>query len=146
MLKEQSDRQRVLGAIKTCLSNAYDKIQDAMDALDAIGDGSLGAGMTTIIGGYAMPNPKENYRSALIDIDSAEKALKPLIRRFNDGRVNREHFADDEAVTLMTDIAGFEYDILIMKLKNKTGRESVWYRLRDLSIKIEKVYRLVSRE
>lgn len=145
-MSERTEKQRILGAIKTCLSNAYDRIQDAMDALDAISDGSVGTGMTPLIGGYAMPDPKENYRSALIDIDATEKALNPLIKRFTDGRVNSSHFQGDEAMMLLKDIAEFEYDILLAKLSEKTGRESVWYRLRELSEKVERVYRLVSKE
>ncbi|MFW9920665.1 MAG: hypothetical protein ACFFED_13760, partial [Candidatus Thorarchaeota archaeon] len=132
-MSEITDRPRVIGAIKTCLSKAFDSVQDAMDALDAIADGSVGTGMTPLIGGYAMPDPKEKYRSALIDIDSTEKALKPLVKRVSDGRVNKSHFQSDEAMIILKDIAEFEYDILLAKLQEKTGRESVWYRLRELS-------------
>ncbi len=145
-MSEVTDRPKVIGAIKTCLSNAFDKIQDAMDALDAIADGSVGTGMTPLIGGYAMPDPKEKYRSALIDIDAAEKALNPLVKRVLDGRVNNTHFQNEEALIILKDIAEFEYDILLAKLKEKSGRESVWYRLRELSDKIERVYKLVSKE
>jgi len=145
-MTEKTDRPRVLAAIKTCLSNAFESVQDAMDALDSIADGSVGTGMTPLIGGYAMPDPKENYRSALIHIDSAEKALKPLVVRFRDGRVNTSHFQKEEAIIMLKDIAEFEYDILIAKLKDKTGRESVWYRLRELLEKIERIYKLVSKE
>lgn len=144
MMNDQSDRPRVLRAIRKCLSDAYDQLQDAMDELDEIGDGSLGTGMTPLIGGYLMPDPKDKYTHALIDIDSAEKSLKPLVRRFNDGRVNKSHFKSDEAMIMLRDIAEFEFGILIAKLSEKSGRESVWYRLRELSEKLESVFHLVA--
>ena len=144
-MSEITDRPRVLKAIKKCLYDAYEHVQDAMESLDAIGDSSIGTGMTPIVGGYAMPNPKENFRSALIDIDSAEKSLKPLIKRYQDGRVNETHFEGDEAIIILKDIAEFEFDLLIAKLTETKGRESVWYRLRELMEKIEKVYKLVSK-
>ena len=142
-MKEEPDRPRILRAIKKCLSDSYDHFQQAMDELDEIGKGSVGTGMAPIIGGYAMPNPKDKYRSALIELDSAEKALNPLVKRFRDGRVNESHFKNEEAMRLLGDLAGFEFNILIAKLSEQTGRESVWYRLRELSENVEKVFKLV---
>jgi hypothetical protein len=146
IMNNQSDRPRVLRAIRKCLSDAYDHLQNAMDELDEIGDGSLGTGMTPLIGGYLMPNPKDKYTHALIDIDSAEKSLKPLIRRFSDGRVDRSHFRSDEAMIMLRDIAEFEFGILISRLSERSGRESVWYRLRELTEKLESVFHLVAEK
>jgi hypothetical protein len=117
-----------------------------MDELDEIGQGSVGPGMAPIVGGYALPNPKKRYRAALISIDSAEKALTPLLKRYKDGRVNDSHFQKEEALTILKDISEFEYEILMAKLSEKSGRESVWYRLREMTDKIERVFRLVSEQ
>ncbi|MHA2423728.1 MAG: hypothetical protein ACXAEF_03015 [Candidatus Thorarchaeota archaeon] len=145
-LSEETDRPRTLRAIKKCLSDAFDYFQDAMDELDEIGQGSVGPGMAPIVGGYALPNPKKRYRAALISIDSAEKALTPLLKRYKDGRVNDSHFQKEEALTILKDISEFEYEILMAKLSEKSGRESVWYRLREMTDKIERVFRLVSEQ
>lgn len=146
MLSEEADRPRVLRAIKKCLSDSYDFFQDAMDELDEIGRSSVGTGMAPIIGGYAMPNPKERYRAALIKLDSAEKALKPLAVRFTDGRVNASHFTNEEAMIIMRDIIEFDYSMLVDRLSERTGRETVWYRLRELSEKVKSVFNLVAKE
>ncbi|MCK5238915.1 MAG: hypothetical protein KAR33_05155 [Candidatus Thorarchaeota archaeon] len=115
-----------------------------MDELDEIGQGSIGPGMAPIVGGYALPDPRKQYRAALISIDSAEKALNPLLKRLKDNRVNETHFQKDEAMIILKDISEFEYDILMAKLSERSGRESVWYRLREMTDKIEKVFRLVA--
>jgi hypothetical protein len=115
-----------------------------MEELDEIGQGSGGAGMTPFVGGYAVPDPKKRYRAAFIAIDSAEKALAPLLKRLKDGRVNETHFQKEEAMVILKDIQEFEFDILMTKLSEKSGRDSVWYRLRELTDKIERVFRLVS--
>ncbi|MDF1540416.1 MAG: hypothetical protein P1Q69_16090 [Candidatus Thorarchaeota archaeon] len=145
-MSEETDRPRILRAIKKCLSDSYDHFQQAMDELDEIGKGSVGPGMAPIVGGYAMPNPKNKYRSALIELDSAEKALKPLVKRFKDDRVNKTHFKNDDAIRLLGDLAGFEFNILIAKLSEQTGRESVWYRLREICENVEKIFKSVAEE
>lgn len=132
-------------AIKTCLSDAFGYFTDAMDALDEIGKGSVGTGMTPLIGGYAMKDSKDNYRTALIKLDSARKALKPLAKRIADERVNDSHFSSGDAIVLIKDVTEFDYDILIDLLSERKGRESVWYRLRELKDKIEKAFRLVEK-
>ncbi|MHA2348377.1 MAG: hypothetical protein ACXADL_01995 [Candidatus Thorarchaeota archaeon] len=90
-MTKEPDRRRVLKAIKKVLSDTYDFFQDAMDTLDAIGEGSVGPGMVPLFGGLAMKDPKDNYRKAMIKVDAAEKALQPLTIRFQDGRVNDSH-------------------------------------------------------
>jgi len=117
-----------------------------MDALDEIGRGSLTVGVAPIVGGYAMKDPKENYRTALISLDSAEKALEPLARRLRDGRVDESYFKQAQAMTLLTDLVDFDYNILISLLSERRGRESVWYRLDELSKKAKAVFDLVADE
>ena len=143
-LSEETDRTRILRAIKKCLSDSFDHFQEAMDELDEIGKGSIGPGMAPIVGGYALPDPTKQYRAALISIDSAEKALNPLLKRLKDNRVNETHFQKEEAMTILKDISEFEYDILMAKLSERSGRESVWYRLREMTDKIENVFHLVA--
>ncbi|MHA1638145.1 MAG: hypothetical protein ACTSUB_09045 [Candidatus Thorarchaeota archaeon] len=142
-MSEIPDRARILRATKKCLSDAYDQIQNAMDALDEIGKGSLGSGMTSLVGGFAMKNPKEYYREALIDIDSAEKALKPLFKRYHNGMVNETHFKDEKSKVLMTDLIQFDFAGIVTTLTERTRRESVWYRLREMSQKVEEIFKLV---
>ena len=115
-----------------------------MDTLDEIGRGSLGVGMTPLVGGYAIKDPKENYRQALINLDSAEKALKPLITRYRDGRVNESHFTSERAMIILGDLAGIEYGILIRKLSEGGGRESTWYRLKDFRAKMTELKGLIA--
>ncbi|TFG11196.1 hypothetical protein EU537_13030 [Candidatus Thorarchaeota archaeon] len=145
-MSSESDRPRVLRAIKKCLSDAYEHCQEAMDALDEIGRGSIGTGMTPLIGGFAMSDPNDNYRTALIEVDRVEKSLKPLIKRYEDERINESHFKDEQVMKILQDIAQFEYQIILDKLSKRQGRETAWYRLRELSDKIEKVFRLVAEE
>jgi len=145
-LNSQSDRPRVLRAIKKCLSDAYDHCQEAMDTLDEIGRGSIGTGMTPLVGGFAMIDPKDNYRTALIEVDKVEKSLRPLIKRYEDGRVNASHFKDEEVMKILQDMAQFEYQIIFNRLSKREGRETIWYRLRELSEKIEKVFSLVAEK
>jgi hypothetical protein len=57
--------------------------------------------------------------------------------------VNASHFKDEEAMTLLQDMAQFEYEIIFNKLSKREGRETVWYRLRELSEKVEKAFKLV---
>jgi len=136
----------VLKAIKKCISNAHDHFQEAMDVLDELGRQPLGAGMTEIFGGYLLKDPKGDYRRARIEVESAEKALYPLTKRFRDGRVNAEHFIDEEALSLLKDLTEFDYQILIRLLWECKGRESVWYRLEDLSKKAIAVFEKVADE
>ena len=143
-MTEEPDRRRILKGIKKSLSNAYDFFQDAMDTLDAIGKGSVAPGMAPLIGGFAMKNPKDNYRTAMIKVDAAEKALQPLTIRFRDGRVNDSHFTDEEAIRLLKDLTEFDYQLLISILTERKGRESVWYRLRELSEKTEQIFNMVA--
>lgn len=144
MMTEEMDRPRILRAIKKCLDNSDEYFKKAMDELDEIGKGSMGVGMTPLIGGYAMKDPKSNYRGALFEIDSAERSLKPLTTRFNDGIVNASHFKSERAMILLRDIAGMNYSILIRKLVEQSGRESIWYSLRDLRTKIEELLTLIA--
>ncbi len=141
-----TDRARVLYGIKKCLSDAYAYFQETMDVLDEIGRGSLGAGMTPLVGGYAMGDPDKNFREAIRKLDRAEKALRPLAIRFRDGRVNRSHFIDDRALVLLKDITEFDYQILFVMLAERRGRDSVWYRLREISEKVKEVFGLVASE
>ncbi|MFW9869180.1 MAG: hypothetical protein ACFFEL_06110 [Candidatus Thorarchaeota archaeon] len=143
-MTEAEDRPKILRAIKKCLENGNEYFANAMNTLDEIGRGSLGVGMTPLVGGYAMKDPKENYRTALINIDSAEKALKPLIKRFKDGRVNQSHFTSERAMVILGDIAGFEFEILIRKLSEGSGRESIWYRLKEIRAKMDELQNLVA--
>lgn len=143
-MTEPEDRPRILRAIKKCLVNGNEFFENAMKTLDEIGKGSVGVGMTPLVGGYAIKDPKENYRAALINIDSAENALKPLIIRFKDDRVNQSHFISEEAMVILGDISGIEYDIFIRKLTEGSGRESIWYRLKELRAKMEKLQNLIA--
>jgi hypothetical protein len=143
-MTESTDRVRILRAIKKCLVNADEYFGNAMETLDEIGRGSLGVGMTPLVGGYAIKDAKENYRLALINLDSAEKALKPLITRYKDGRVNESHFTSERAMVILGDIAGFEYGILIRKLSEGGGRESTWYRLKDFRTKMNELQGLIA--
>ncbi|MBN2228849.1 MAG: hypothetical protein JW779_04575 [Candidatus Thorarchaeota archaeon] len=145
-MSNDTDRPRTLRAINKCLTDGEDFFQKAMDALDEIGKGDLGVGMTPLIGGYAIKDPKSHYRGALIEIDSAERSLEPLIIRFRDGRVNQSHFKTERALVLLGDLAGMDYGILIRKLVEQSGRESTWYRLRELKLKIKELIDLVADE
>lgn len=140
------DRARVIRAIKTCLSDSYEHFNDAMDALDTIGMGSMGAGMTPLVGGYAMSDDKDKYRSALVKLDSGRRSLEPLAKRVKDGRVDQSYFESEKAMTVLKDIIEYDYDLLIDLLAERKGRESVWYRLRELGEKIKKVFDMVSKE
>jgi hypothetical protein len=142
-MTQETDRPRILRAIKKCLVNGDEFFVKAMDALDEIGKGSMGVGMTPLLGGYGMKDPKSHYRGALFEIDSAERALKPLITRYKDGRVNASHFKDERAMTLLQDLEGMDYSFLIRKLTESSGRESTWYRLKELRTKIAELLTLV---
>ncbi len=141
-----SERLRVLKAIRKCLSDAHSSFQEAMDVLDEMGRGSVGVGMTPLVGGFAMKDPKSGYRTALISLDCAEKALQPLAVRLRDGRVNATHFREERAMSLLGDLINFDYDVLISMLSERRGRESVWYRLSELSKIAEQAYQLVLTE
>ena len=143
-MTEVTDRPRVLKAIKKCLSDAQEHFQDAMDQLDEIGRASLGTGMTAFFGGDLMPDPKAAYRNARIEVELAEKALYPLTKRFRDGRINAEHFTDEEAMSLLIDLTEFDYQMLIKLLLECKGRESAWYRLEGLSKKAKAVLEKVA--
>lgn len=142
-MTDSIERHRILKAIKKCLVDGDQFFQRAMDTLDDIGKGSLGIGMTPLVGGYAIKDSKSNYRGALIEIDSAERALEPLITRFRDGRVNESQFKSKVALTLLGDLAGVDYDIIVRKLAEQSGRESTWYRLKELRTKISELMNLV---
>ena len=145
-MTEEIDRPRILNAIKKCLVNGDEFFQEAMDELDEIGRGSLGAGMTPLIGGYGMKDPKTFYRQALAKIDSGDRALRPLMARYKDGRVNESHFKEQHAMVLLEDLEGMDYDILIKKLSEQSGRDSTWYRLKELRGKISELLALVDDE
>jgi hypothetical protein len=142
-MTEPTDRGRILRAIKKCLVNADEYFGNAMETLDEIGRGSLGIGMTPLVGGYGIKDSKENFRLALINIDSAEKALKPLITRYRDGRVNESHFTSERAMIILGDLAGIEFSILVRKLSEGGGRESTWYRLKDFRAKMNELQGLI---
>ena len=143
-MSEPADRPRVLRAIKKCLVNADEYFENAMNTLDGIGKGSVGVGMTPLVGGYAIKDPKENFRAALINVDSAENAMKPLTTRFKDGRVDYSHFTSERAIVILGDLAGIEYAILIRKLTEGGGRESIWYRLKEIRTKISELQGLIA--
>ena len=138
-MTEETDRPRILRAIKKCLDDGDDYLAKAMDALDEIGKGSMGVGMTPLIGGYGIKDSKSHYRGALFEIDSAERALIPLTTRYKDGRVNASHFKDEKAMILLQDLEGMNYSLLIRKLTEQSGRESIWLRLKELRTKIEEL-------
>ena len=144
MLTENTDRPKVLRAIRKCLENGDKYFEEAQDVLDEVNKGSMGVGMTPLIGGYAIKDPQDHYRQALIKVDAAEKALQPLTKRFNDGRVNESHFTSERAIVLMGDLTGMNYTILIQKLLEGSGRESTWYRLKELREKIAEISELVA--
>jgi hypothetical protein len=143
-MTEDFDRPRILRAIRKCLVNTDEYFENAMNTLDEIGKGSVGVGMTPLVGGYAMKDPKSNYRTALINLDSAEKSLKPLIDRYKDGRVDKSHFTSERALVILGDLAGIEFSIFIRKLSEGSGRESIWYRLKELRAKLTELEGLVS--
>lgn len=142
-MTEETDRPRILRAIKKCLDEGDEYFKRAMDALDEIGKGSMGVGMTPLIGGYGMKDSKTHYRGALFEIDAAERALKPLTTRYKDGRVNASHFKDGKAMPLLQDLEGMDYSFLIRRLTESSGRESTWYRLKELRAKIEELLSLI---
>ena len=144
MLTEIEDRPRILRAIKKCLVDGDEFFLAAQDALDELSKGSIGVGMTPLVGGYAIKDPKNHYRQALINVDSAEKALVPLTKRFKDGRVNESHFTSEKAMVILGDLAGMDYNLLIQKLMGQSGRESTWYRLKELREKIAELIDLIS--
>ena len=143
-MTEEKNRARILRAIKKCLTDADQYFLDGMDALDEIGRSSVATGMTPLIGGYGMKDGKSEYRAAMIKVDSGEKALEPLVKRFRDGRVNRSHFTSDRALVILGDLAEADYNILVTKLMENQGRESVWYRLREMRQMIQELLTLVS--
>ena len=143
---DHNDRPRILRAIKTCLSDAYEHFNDAMDSLDSIGMGTMGAGMTPLVGGYAMSDEKDKYRSALVKLDSGRKSLEPLTKRVRDGRVDESYFSSEKAMVILRDIIDYDYDILVDLLAERKGRESVWYILRELGEKVKEVFEMVSKE
>ncbi|MFW9807446.1 MAG: hypothetical protein ACFFFK_12025 [Candidatus Thorarchaeota archaeon] len=142
-MSEAEDRPRILRAIRKCLVDGDEYFEAAQNSLDEISKGSVGVGMTPLIGGYAIKDPKEHYRQALINVDSAEKALLPLTKRFKDGRVNNSHFKSERAMVILGDLAGMDYNIVIHKLKEQSGRESTWYRLKELREKIAELIDLI---
>ena len=146
MLSGGEDRSRILRAIRKCLVNGDEFFAAAQDSLDEMFKGSVGVGMTPLIGGYAIKDPKDNYRQALINVDSGEKALLPLITRFKDGRVNESHFTAEKAMVILGDLAGMNYNILIQKLTEQSGRESTWYRLKELREKIVELLELIAEQ
>jgi hypothetical protein len=140
-----TDRMRVLKGIRKCLINTITNFQDTMDILDDLGKVSASANIGSfVVGGYFFKDVDREYRKALIKLDSAERSLQPLVKRFRDGRVNPSHFKDDSAITLLNDIVDFEYQILINLLIERRSRESVWYRLKELSHKIQLVIDLIA--
>jgi hypothetical protein len=143
-LTEIEDRPRILRAIKKCLVDGDGFFEAAQDALDEVSKGSMGIGMTPLVGGYAIKDPKNHFRQALIKVDSAEKALLPLTKRFKDGRVNESHFTSEKAMVILGDLAGMDYNLLIQKLLEQSGRESTWYRLKELREKITELIDLIS--
>jgi hypothetical protein len=146
VLTDIEDRPRILRAIRKCLVDGDEYFEAAQNSLDEVFKGSLGVGMTPLVGGYAIKDPKSHYRQALISVDSAEKALSPLTTRFKDGRVNESHFTSDKAMVILGDLAGMNYNILIQKLTEQSGRESTWYRLKELREKIAELLELIAEQ
>jgi hypothetical protein len=142
----EKERPRILRAIKKCLTDADQYFKEGMEALDEIGRSSIATGMTPLIGGYGMKDGKSEFRTAMIKVDSGEKALEPLVKRFKDGRVNESHFKSEKALVILNDLAEADFDILVNKLMENKGRESVWYRLRELRGKISEILALVADE
>jgi hypothetical protein len=119
--------------------------QESMDILDEIAKPSASAQIGSLmVGGFFFKDKEHEFGNALIKLDLAEKSLDPLAKRVRDGRVNASHFTDDYALTLLSDIIDYEYQILIRLLAERKGRESVWYRLKELTDKIQKVIDLIS--
>jgi hypothetical protein len=145
-MTEAADRPRILRAIKKCLTDADQFFDQAMVSLDDIGRGSVGTGMTPILGGYGIPDDKSQYREAFIKIDSAEKALEPLLKRYKDGRVNQSHFNSDKAIVYLGDLDGMDFELLLNNLLKKRGRESTWYRLKELRQKIAELLEMIATE
>jgi hypothetical protein len=140
-----SDRAKILRAIKKCLSDALTNFQETMLTLDEMSKTSTSAAVSTFIfGGNLMKIDEKEYRKALISLDAAERALLPLAKRIRDGRVNTSHFTDENAIILLRDVIDFEYQILVNLLFERKSRESVWYRLRELSEKVEKAIELIA--
>ena len=102
-MTEETDRPRVLRAIKKCLDDGDEFLAKAMDALDEIGKGSMGAGMTPLIGGYGMEDSKSNQTGQMFENDYTEPAFNTLSTRYKDGRANATHFKDEKAMTLLQD-------------------------------------------
>ena len=144
MMTDDTDRPRILRAIKKCLVDGDEYFEKAMDSLDEIGRSSMGVGMTPLIGGYGIKDSKSNYRGALFDIDAGQRALKPLTTRYKDGRVNASHFTSERAMTLLQDLEGMDYSFLIKRLTEQSGRESTWYRLKELREKIKELLTLIA--
>jgi hypothetical protein len=144
IMTDTDNRLRILRAIRKCLVEGEEYFQKAMDILDDIGRGSLGVGMAPLIGGYGMKDPKSKYRGALIEIDSAERSLEPLMTRFREGRVNESHFKSQDAIVLLGDLAGVDYNYIIRRLADQTGRESTWYRLKEIRAKINQLLGLIA--
>lgn len=117
-----------------------------MTSLDDIGRGSVGTGMTPILGGYGIPDDKSQYREAFIKIDSAEKALEPLLKRYRDERVNDSHFTSEKALVYLGDLDGMDFNLLMNNLLKKRGRESTWYRLKELRQKIAELTGMIAAE
>jgi hypothetical protein len=144
MGEDTTDRSKFLQAIRKCLTDARGFFQETMDVLDEIGKASTRTAMTGIFGGLVLKNSEGNYRTAIIKLDAAEKSLNPLARRVRDGRVNESHFDSPESLLVLRDVIDFDYGILIQLLSERKGRDSVWYRLHELSEKTERVLNLVS--
>ncbi|MFX0108615.1 MAG: hypothetical protein ACFE7R_10045 [Candidatus Hodarchaeota archaeon] len=145
-MTDTTDRKKFLHAIKKCLSDAHGFFSEAMDILDEMNRASIATGMTPLVGGYAMKNEDNMYRDALFSVDAAEKALQPLAKRFNDGRVNASHFEGEETMIQLKDLLEFNYGMLVALLSERKGRETVWYRLKELSEKTESIFRSVSND
>ena len=145
-MTDVEDRPRILRAIRKCLVDGDEYFEAAQDSLDEVFKGSVGVGMTPLIGGYAIKDPKSHYRQALISVDSAEKALSTLTKRFKDRRVNESHFTSEKAMVILGDLAGMNYNILIQKLMEQSGRESTWYRLNELREKIAELLELIAEQ
>lgn len=145
-MSEATNRPRTIRAIRKCLTDADEYFRDGMDALDEVGRSSVATGMTPLIGGYGIKDGRSEFRTALIKVDSGEKALEPLLKRFRDRRVNMTHFTSERALVILNDLAGADFDMLVKKLMDNTGRESVWYRLREIRATISELLTLVAEE
>ena len=110
-MTESTDRGRILRAIRKCLVNADEYVENAMNTLDDIGRGSLGVGMTPLVGGYAMKDSKDVKK---IRVVSTQKDNRVLLKVADSGPGIPRHIRDkvfDPFFTTKTDSSGIGLSI-----------------------------------